>query len=552
MIAAIENVYFLVQKTDTYTLTMIAALTLLTILCSWLVVSCVLPPFGRTLPPHGSGGMITNFKKRLSQDGMERLGYYIEQGADIMARYPPNRFPNGFVMRYSLPIPRKNNMIIVADYKLARIILQGDKELGLPAMGKQQMQSALNLVHRDISNIFTARSADPERERVRKFIAPVFSSTNLSKTTDCLYDHINEFFDIINEVHQKKQQVDVKEELLRLFMKTIGTGALSAPFSIGPKEGFIDAIAYLKDEELILRERIKQAFSPLRQHMFWKKEVKECDDACKRITEAGRIILEMYNLKKQQENAGHNSTADDDEGKGSTGELIISRLVAFKYQEPEEQRRISDLLTFILAGHETTAFTMCFVLMDLAKHPEAQKRVQHEIDTAFGPRVSAKAGVGTKKERPSLADVSKLVYLNWCIKESMRLWPVAGAGSARTLTQSFDYNGFHYQKGDLCILQYFSMFRQPWIDRPDEFIPERWADDAAQIKELRELFMPFSLGPRNCVGMNMANMQLKLIGANILQHFNISLGEKEEEKKIEFEYFLTLKPKDLRMYITPR
>lgn len=143
--------------------------------------------------------------------------------------------------------------------------------------------------------------------------------------------------------------------------------------------------------------------------------------------------------------------------------------------------------------------------------------------------------------------MSKCEYLNFCIKESMRLWPVAGSGSARTLLQDIEYKDYVLPKGSVVQTVFYAIFRQQWIDRPNEFLPDRWAESNPQVNDLKDMLMPFSLGKRNCIGQNMASMQLKLLAANFLRYYEFELME-----EVQFEHFLTVKPQSLKMRIFRR
>lgn len=83
----------------------------------------------------------------------------------------------------------------------------------------------------------------------------------------------------------------------------------------------------------------------------------------------------------------------------------------------------------------------------------------------------------------------------------------------------------------------------------DEFLPERWSEDNPQIENLKDMFMPFALGKRNCIGQNMAMMQLKILAANFMRYYDFELAGDEN---IEFQLSLTLKPEQLLMRVYPR
>ena len=147
-----------------------------------------------------------------------------------------------------------------------------------------------------------------------------------------------------------------------------------------------------------------------------------------------------------------------------------------------------------------------------------------------------------------MSAIAGLEYLNWCIKETMRLWPVAAFGPSRELVQDlYIGNDLVLPKGSLVQSMFYSMFRSDWIDRANEFIPERWSSTNPQLPQLKEMWIPFSTGKRACLGMNLALFQLRLVAAYFLHSFDFELIVEPT-----FEFFVTLKPDQLLMKITER
>lgn len=208
------------------------------------------------------------------------------------------------------------------------------------------------------------------------------------------------------------------------------------------------------------------------------------------------------------------------------------------HEYPCEEHSISDLVVFLIAGHETTAHTMSFFLYCLAKYPETQLKLQKELDEVHptGPAFTTESR-SQSRSLFCLSDVANLEYFSYCLKESQRLYPVAPIIS-RNVSVDLHHNGMVIPKGSIVGVAIGSMSRQPWINRPDDFIPERWEETAAQVSALKEMFMPFSIGKRSCIGQNLALMELKVIVANIVKNFSISLVEEPE-----FDHFITFKPK---------
>jgi cytochrome P450 len=126
----------------------------------------------------------------------------------------------------------------------------------------------------------------------------------------------------------------------------------------------------------------------------------------------------------------------------------------------------------------------------------------------------------------------------------MRLWSVVGVGTKRVLTQDVHYEDFLLPKGSVFHANFHSMARQPWMDRPDEFLPERWSDANPQLPRLKEMFMPFGAGQRQCMGQNLARMQVTLIAAFTMRFFDFDLLSGPIVQKV-----LIVKPVDMEVRV---
>jgi cytochrome P450 len=187
------------------------------------------------------------------------------------------------------------------------------------------------------------------------------------------------------------------------------------------------------------------------------------------------------------------------------------------------------------AGHETSAHSLSFLLYCLAKNPLSLSRLQAELDTSLPPNTS-----------PSLATVNSLEYFSCCLRESQRLYPVAPI-LARSLDSDLRYNSMTLPAQSRVIIHLYGMGRQPWIDRADEFLPERWLSSSPQVDELKEMLTPFSVGKRSCIGQNLALLEIKVLGAALLRNFEFKI-----KGDPSFEFFVTLKPANLVMEVMCR
>lgn len=465
------------------------------------------------LPPMAPSNMLTNSQMMATYEGLAHsnhirklcrwcftMGYATEKGS---------------VFRMSLP--QICPTIVVSDYKLARIILAGDNKNNIREADKSVRMKALNLID-NVDNIISYSTYNAQRDADRKFIAPAFSTFNLSKSMDILQSNINRCFDTLSLHARSRTTIDMKTLINNVFFETLTKSAFHLDIH---NDKDLDAEKYQRDQDIALKGAFQYAFMPWLRYMTWLPEVRRAYQAREDMVSFAEKVLAK---------SGHHKTQED--------KTIIGRILNNAY--PTEKHRISDLLVLLVAGHETTAASLAFFLLEMARHPEERRKLQSELDAAI-PR-NSKA-----EKHIALSDLSGLEYLNWCLKESMRLWPVAAGGVLRETTEQLSYGGYDIPKSCTAIIDFYSMFHEEWIDRADEFVPERWSESNPQINELKNMLMPFSIGKRACIGQNLAMLQLRILAANLMRHYEFELVEEPE-----VEFFVTLKPVHLYMKVMER
>ena len=156
-----------------------------------------------------------------------------------------------------------------------------------------------------------------------------------------------------------------------------------------------------------------------------------------------------------------------------------------------DRQLIDEVMTLVVAGHETTASGLNWTWYLLSEHPEADARLAAEL--AGAPELSA----------PSLAQVEALPYAEQVVNEALRLYPPGWLLSRRTVTADV-LSGYEIPAGTDVLLSPYLLHRHPryWKD-PDAFRPERFAPDHAAERP-RFAYMPFAAGPRHCIGETFA------------------------------------------------
>jgi benzoate 4-monooxygenase len=191
----------------------------------------------------------------------------------------------------------------------------------------------------------------------------------------------------------------------------------------------------------------------------------------------------------------------------------------------------------LVAGHDTTAYQLSMTLIEIVKHPLVLRKLQEELDRALPNR----------DDNFSADALTELTYLNCVINEGNRLQPVGSQGSVREAPCDVEYEGMTIPKGSTVIVPAYAMHRSSIIRKPDEFIPERWLADDPELETLKSLFYPFSSGKRNCVGQNLAMLELRMFIATLFRRFNFELVS-----KVSYEFYLVLRPVNANFKITRR
>ncbi|XP_049902997.1 cytochrome P450 4B1 isoform X8 [Epinephelus moara] len=182
----------------------------------------------------------------------------------------------------------------------------------------------------------------------------------------------------------------------------------------------------------------------------------------------------------------------------------------------ENQQGLSDediraeVDTFMFEGHDTTASGLSFILYCLACHPEHQKMCREEIIQALDG-----------KDTMEWEDLSKIPYTTMCIKESLRLYPPVPIMSRKTTKAVTFPDGRTIPEGSNISIHVFGIHRNATVwENPDVFDPLRFLPENAS-KRSPHAFIPFSAGPRNCIGQNFAMNELKVATALTLRRYQL-------------------------------
>lgn len=203
-----------------------------------------------------------------------------------------------------------------------------------------------------------------------------------------------------------------------------------------------------------------------------------------------------------------------------------------------DDRQLRDeVLTLMIAGHETTAAALSWTWALVSRHPEVERELHRELDEVLGGRT------------PTIDDLESLPYTRNVIEESMRLYPPAWATSRNALHDD-TVGGYRIRKGTIVFLSPYLTHRHPdFWEEPEEFRPQRFAPQACASRP-KFAYFPFGGGPRQCIGNTFAMTESILVIATLASRFALEL---EGGQMPEAEALITLRPRNgVRMRVRRR
>ena len=285
--------------------------------------------------------------------------------------------------------------------------------------------------------------------------------------------------------------VDVDAEMLRLTLEIAGLTLFSidlsrdAPRLTQAVLTALDHIVYRASNFLAL-----PASSPTPRNRRFRAALDALNDTVRGLLEARRRQM-----------------AAQDELPDDLLSALLKAVDAETGQQLDDQAVRDEVLTLLIAGHETTASALTWGLHLLATHPEAQEKLRREIAQTIGARA------------PQYSDLPRLTWCRQALEETLRLYPPAWLITRRAI-QADQLDGHTIPAGAIVIISPYVIHRHPayWAE-PDQFKPERFAPGQGDQPWPRFAYIPFGGGPRVCIGQNFGVVEAMLIVAALAQQF---------------------------------
>ncbi|CAO1419719.1 unnamed protein product [Diamesa serratosioi] len=406
----------------------------------------------------------------------------------------------------------------------------------------------------------------------RKILTPAFH-----------FKILEDFIDIFNEQSArmvKKLVIEVNKDSFNIFpYVTLCTLDIVCETAMGQdinaqgdsESDYVKAVYEIG--EIVLNRQVKFWLQPDLIFKFTKDYAKhqKCIEILhgfsNRVVRERKAQIQQIELNKQQDDLNNNnnnnnenftdlnSTArkaliDDDETFGKKKKLAFLDLLIQASGNgtvltDEDIREEVD--TFMFEGHDTTSAAVSWTLFLLGGHPDIQDKVIQEIDGILG---------GDRERAPTMKELGEMKYLECCIKEGLRLYPSVPL-IARHLNEDVYIPGENNDKGYVVpagtttLIVTYMLHRNPDVfPHPERYDPNRFLPENSHGRH-PYAYIPFSAGPRNCIGQKFAILEEKAVISSVIRKYKIEAIDRREDLTLLGE--LILRPKDgLAVRITAR
>ena len=325
--------------------------------------------------------------------------------------------------------------------------------------------------------------------------------------TPAFHFNIIEDFEKIMTKHALMLQEKVRQQHDVPFMKTVEhvTFHSLVETSFGKEFQNLDESEALLNVmgELILGFFVKTT-NPLYYYDMIYYRTSEGKKLLAHLEEMQRLVMQLVNERKEEMKLGETKFHNGKRG-------FLDHLV---YEQAEsnaitDSDIVTECNTILLAGHGTTTGTIGFTIYYLCKHPHVQEKVYQEIKAALGD-----------KSFENL-NAQQLPYLNQVVKETLRLQPPAG-NVGRKLTEPMTVNSVTIPAGTSIDVSIWNLHRDPehWPN-PETFDPDRFSMENSRGRNPYS-YVPFSAGPRNCIGQRFALIEVRILVAALVYAFKMS------------------------------
>lgn len=369
----------------------------------------------------------------------------------------------------------------------------------------------------------TAFNDDPNWYRAHNLLRPAFTQAAMRRYHRAMLETAG---DLVRHWDRQagRGSIDVPGDMTKLALETIGRTGFSFHFDPFDRDtphplatAIVESLRYAQIRAFI-------TIPVLGDRIMRRMDEKEKQRRSYQVS----VVDEVIAARRE-----HGHTGEDD--------LLELMMRAERENDPNsiDERNIRyQIITFLVAGHETTSGSMSFALHYLAQHPQIADRARAEVDEVWG-----------RAEEPQYEQIAKLRFLRRVVDESMRLWPTGSAFARGPREETMVARKYRMSPADAIIVLIPTLHRAPlWGTDPEAFDPDRFLSERVRSRP-PHTFKPFGTGERACIGRQFALHEILLVLGTILRRYDL---RPEPGYRLQVSERLTLMPDKLRLHLRPR
>jgi cytochrome P450 len=368
--------------------------------------------------------------------------------------------------------------------------------------------------------LFTADNSEPNWQLAHDILAPAFTREAMIGYHTIMLDVARELLARWDSAAEREQRVDVSADMTRLTLETIGRAGFGYRFASFDRDRLHPFVTAMTRALRYANLSIVAPMAPMRRVLVGSARQHRTDVALME-----RTVDEVIAARR----LGAAPQASD----------LLDRMLHTAHPtsgcslDPINIRR--QIITFMIAGHETTSGALSFALYYLSQHPQVMARAQAEVDALWGQ---------VDDPEPAFADIAKLRCVRAVLDEAMRLWPTAPAYLRAARTDTVLGGRYRMNQGDWVMVLLPLLHRDPqvWVD-PEQFDPDRFAPGQAKSRP-PHAYKPFGTGQRACIGRQFALHEAVLALGLLLHRYHLA---PTDSYTLQIAESLTLKPQGFEL-----
>nr|AAC28351.1 cytochrome P450 [Homarus americanus] len=342
---------------------------------------------------------------------------------------------------------------------------------------------------------------DQQWKDVRRIMTPVFSSAKMKKMMPLMGGCVEELMDMYETAADSGQPIDMMEAFQCLTMDVINRCAITLD---------INCIKNPKNEVLaFMRKYVSQPIPCIFKFIVAFPMLYDLIRLLIPENKRNNITFIEEHLTKVVKQRREQTQATVVDGLQLLVDAADANVDASKTKLTDEEV-VDNAFLFLLAGFETTSTALTYTSYLLALNPDIQEKIFQEVEEVVG-----------LERAPSYEDLSKLVYTEAVALESTRMYPPVTGFITRQATQDWQYGPYTIPAGTEVEVPVWSIHHNPELyPQPELFKPERFLPKAKKDRHTMA-YLGFGGGPRNCLGLRFALMEMKLVLSSVIQRFYI-------------------------------